>query len=275
VPAGTLPTFMLIGAQKSGTTSMNLYLRSHPEVCLPASPVYYYDRNFDKGVDWYRSQFQPSDLHRAIGDGTPEYLYIEPVAERMAALVPRAKLIAVLRNPVDRAYSHYWHNRTRQREPLEFADALAAEPKRLTDSDLVHAARYAYFDRGCYVKQLDRFRQLFGRDRLHVLLTDDLREDRSRAMRQVYEFIGVDAAFVASDLTRERNQFVTFRSARLRKPIRRLPVPLRRVAMRLNAKNTGYPPMAAPTRAELLERYQEHNSALAKWLDRDLDHWNR
>src|SRR5258708_35856410 len=114
-PPGRLPDFVIIGAAPSGTTWVARQLRLHPEIHVaPQKEVNFFeqDANFERGPDWYRAQFLRARSGQRVGEATPAYMMVPRAAERMAALIPDARLIAILRNPVDRAYSLYWftHN---------------------------------------------------------------------------------------------------------------------------------------------------------------------
>ncbi|MEX2132610.1 MAG: sulfotransferase domain-containing protein, partial [Acidimicrobiia bacterium] len=122
-----LPTFLIAGAMRCGTTSLNAYLREHDEITVgQPKEVHFFDQNYERGIDWYLQHFPGSDTAKAIGEATPAYLYFPEVAERIATTLPDVKILLLLRDPVDRAHSHYWHNRSVGREKLEFAEAIAA-----------------------------------------------------------------------------------------------------------------------------------------------------
>jgi hypothetical protein len=268
---GRLPTFLVIGAQKSATTSAIRTLGRHPSVFALPREVHFFDRHYDRGIDWYRQRFAGAGGRPVVGESSPSYMYVEPAAERIARHLPRAHLVAILRNPVDRAYSHYWHNRTRGREDLEFREAIAAEPDRLAAGDPDVRARYSYLDRGRYLAQLRRMGEHFPRESLFVLLFEDLRDDPVTSMGSLYRFLGVEGTVIPPVAV--KNRFMTFRSSRLRPSIRRLPGPLRKAAARLNVRYGPYPPMPANIRGLLKERFREENGALARWLGRDLSAW--
>jgi Sulfotransferase domain len=272
--SGPLPTFLLVGAQKSATTSVIHYLGGHPDVFALQDEVHFFDRHHDLGLDWYRSRFARVTTERAVGESTPEYMYLPEVLPRVAGALPDARLITVLRDPVDRAYSHFWHNRTRGLEDLSFEDALEAEAGRLASGDPTARARYSYLDRGRYLAQIQRILAHYPAGRLRVILFDDLRHDRVAVVRSLYRFLDVDDSVVPPTISRERNRFVTFRSQRLRKPIRRLPRPLRRVAARFNIRYTSYPRLAPEVRRRVAARLRDENRALAAWLGRDLAAWD-
>jgi hypothetical protein len=272
---GRLPTFVIVGAQKSGTTSLLHYLGGHPEVFTYPREAHFFDRHFERGVGWYRDLFADAGAAAALGESTPEYMYDRRAPSRMAGTIPGARLIAILRDPVDRAYSHYWHNRTRGHEPLSFAEAVEAEDERLRDPDEVTRARFGYLDCGRYLSQLELLTSTFSRESLRVVLFEDLRANRLAVVQYLYRFLGVNDTVVPTTLAEVKNRFVTFRSPRLRGPIRRLPSPLRRVAGRMNIRYVRYPPMESDIRTALQRRFEDERRALAAWLGNELAGWGR
>ena len=128
VRIGTRPTFLIVGAMRSGTTTLARQLGSHPEVFMAAEKeVHFFDLHHDEGVDWYAGRFAGGAREREIGEAT-EYMHDGCPRRRMGAELPDARLIVILRDPVSRAYSHYWLNRAKGMERLGFAEAIAAEP---------------------------------------------------------------------------------------------------------------------------------------------------
>ena len=271
--SGVLPNFLIIGVQKSGTTSLMHYLNAHPDVFVPLNEIHYFDWNFDRGVDWYKAHFADVTTEHAVGEKTPEYIYYDQVPARMVEILPEPRLIVILRNPVDRAYSHYWFNRTRGSEPLEFTEALAAEPERLAAGDILARARYSYLDRGHYLAQIQRVCEYYPRSALKVILLEDLRDARLETFHSISRFLEVDDTFIPANLEVMKNRFVKFRSMRLRSPIRRFPHLFRRIAGRLNIRYSSYPPLDPSVREKLSKYFEEDNVALETWLGRDLSAW--
>jgi hypothetical protein len=202
-PFRPLPGFLVIGAQKAGTTALYAYLRQHPAITGPSwKEVSFFDRHYARGVAWYRGNFPNSLRARGdlVGEASPSYLFHPLAPERVAGLVPEAKLIALVRNPVDRAYSHYQHEVALGREPLSFEDALAAEHERLSGEEERMVADPAYFShawwnytyraRGLYAEQLERWHAVFPREQLLVVPSDDLSADPGAAYARVLEFLG-------------------------------------------------------------------------------------
>lgn len=268
-----LPNFLIIGAMRSGTTSLTHHLREHPAVFLaPGKELHFFDWNFERGVDWYRSHFAEVQRETAIGEATPLYLYEPEAIPRMFEVVPTAKLIAVLRDPVERAYSHYWHTRAKGNEPLEFAEAIEAEAARLKDP--ANRASYSYLDRGRYSEQLQHVCRFFSREALRVLLFEDLRDSPLPTFRSLCRFLGVDDGLVPSTLDQPFNTFVQFRSPRLRNLMLRAPAPLRHALGRLNTRRGAeYPAMEPGLRKRLDEHYAEERVTLTQFLNRDLSEW--
>jgi hypothetical protein len=196
-----LPDFLVIGAQKAGTTALYAYLRWHPGVTGPSwKEVSFFDRHWWRGESWYRGQFPLRPRGRLIGEASPSYLFHPLAPERARAVLPGTRLIAVLRNPVDRAYSQYQHEVALGREPLSFEEALAAEEERtrgeverlLADPRAFSRAwwDHTYLARGLYAEQLDRWLAVFPREQLLVVTTDELGERPGTTYASILAFLG-------------------------------------------------------------------------------------
>ncbi len=208
-PVRTLPDFLIIGGQKCGTTFLYQLLVRHSHVKPAfAKEVHYFDLNFRKGDNWYRSYF-PLQLRNSrtyvTGEASPYYLFHPHAPRRASAVVPDAKLIVLLRNPVDRAYSHYQHQVKRvkgeARETLTFEGAIEAEEmilpgevnKMLQDEyyqSLSHRTR-SYLSRGIYIDQLLVWSSFFQRNQMLILKSEDLFDDTANALERMLEFLDV------------------------------------------------------------------------------------
>jgi len=263
VTPAPLPNFVIIGAMRSGSTSLYKYLQDHPQVFMPRKEIHFFDRRWDRGLDWYRSRFEGYAGQPAVGEATPTYLAEPEALDRMAATIPDARLVAILRDPVERAYSHYWMEHVRGRDGRTFEEAVADDT-----SD--------YLARGRYLPQLQDVCERFPRERLSVVLLDDLRASPGPTYGEVCGFLGVDGGFRPPRLGERVNRFVSFRSMRVRGARRRLPKAFRigRLVGKLNAVEGDYPPMAEATAADLRSRFAGDNAALAAWLGRDLSAWS-
>lgn len=212
-----LPTFVIIGAARSGTTSLYEYVSQHPDVY--ASPVK--EPNFfavederlsyrgpgEDRLEWvteidaYRELFGAATSQSALGEASPLYLYSPRAPDGIRRHVPRARLVAILRNPVERAYSAFSYLRERGSEPLaSFADALDAEDERVA---LGWSHIWHYRRMGHYYEQLSRYYERFEPEQLRVFLFEDLQANPQHVLRMLFEHIGVDPAFVADTRVRE------------------------------------------------------------------------
>jgi hypothetical protein len=250
---GSLPDFLILGTEKGGTSTFYWTLCRHPRVeRATKKEVHFFDssrRWFEKGVGWYRSQFPAptwrDGLKVVTGEATPYYLFHPYSPGRASTTVPDAKLIALLRNPVDRAYSAYRQRVRNRQESLSFEEALEAEEERtsgeleklLADETYHDRAypRYAYRARGIYVDQLKRWHEHFDPDQLLVLKSEDYFADPVGTMHRVHEFLGLPK----SDEIIERR------------------------------KKQPYQPMDPATRRRLEEYFEPHNQELYEYLGVD------
>jgi hypothetical protein len=198
-----LPTFLIIGAQKAGTNSLHAQLLEHPDIGAPfRKEVAYLTHHYQRSVTWYRKHFPlQSRNYRHAGEATPYYLLHPTAPERAHALLPDLRLVAMLRNPVDRTHSHHNHEVTLGYETLSFTDALAAEEERLAgeeerlraDPTVVsyNHAHYSYRTRSRYAPQLERWLAVWPADRLLVMTSEDFYADPAGWTVRVQEFLGL------------------------------------------------------------------------------------
>jgi hypothetical protein len=200
------PDFVIVGAQRGGTTSLYSYLLEHPLVAGPGEKeVHYFDLNFARGRRWYLAHF-PTAAHArglTLGEATPYYLFHPLVPARLARELPQARLIALLRDPVDRALSHYHHEVRLGDETLPLEEALDREPERLrgeaermaSDSGYLSVAHqhFSYVARGLYAEQLERWWQHVPRERVLVVRSEDLFANPGAVYEEVVEFLGLPA----------------------------------------------------------------------------------
>lgn len=188
-----LPDFLICGAQKAGTTSLNFYLRNHPGIYIPWKKELHFfdnDSNFNKGIQWYTKQFSRADKDSITGESTPIYMYLDKVPVRIAGAIPSVRIIFILRNPVERAWSHYWDSVKRGRESLSFKEAIMAEPARLKMGEN-EKRFYSYIDRGYYIEQIKRYLDYFPRNQMHFILSDKLKTDTSAELKYLIRFLGI------------------------------------------------------------------------------------
>ncbi|HSD25230.1 MAG TPA: sulfotransferase domain-containing protein [Solirubrobacterales bacterium] len=213
-----LPDYLIIGTHRGGTTSLHQYLQQHPCVGPPfprlqnVKGVRYFDQNFFRGIDWYRSHF-PTAAYRSYlrrlhggpvvtGEASPYYLFHPAAAERAAEAVPQAKIIALLRDPIERAYSHWKRERRDGAEPLEtFEDAIAAEPgrlegevERILSDDRYYSyahENFSYISQGLYLDSLRRWLAHFPGEQVHVEVTECFLENPETVYDRVLRFLGL------------------------------------------------------------------------------------
>jgi hypothetical protein len=190
-PLRPLPSALIIGTMKGGTSTLNAWLRHHPQVMFSAiKEVHFFDEYFDRGERWYRTYFPLWERWlgaRCALEATPAYLYRAPqVSERMHGLVPDARLIVLLRNPVSRALSHYGHQVQRGVEQRPPAEALMA-PDPSFQGKPNHYKR-----RGLYAQQLEQLLRFYPREQLLVLRSEDFFAEPAAAYRQVQRFLGLE-----------------------------------------------------------------------------------
>ena len=205
------PDFVIVGAQKAGTTSLLDLILQHPDIKRPrAKEVHFFDENFEKGVTWYHSFFPLNFLGKLTGEASPYYLFHPGVPKRLYDYKKNIKIIAILRDPVGRAVSHYHHAVRKGFEDLKISEALGCEDERLAGDlekikkgDFSLSWRYkeqSYTRRGLYAEQLERYFDLFPRNQICLLKSEDLFSDPQQEIEKIFEFLGVDSRFVLEDI---------------------------------------------------------------------------
>jgi hypothetical protein len=193
---GPLPDFVVLGTQRGGTSFFYRLLTKHALVRgAAAKELHFFDNKFSEGVGWYRRCFSEGkriDGQRTIiGEASPKYLFDPQVPERMARIVPEARLIALLRNPVDRAYSHYQLEVGRGREARSFEEATQEEMTSAKGEGNTVDVAHAYLRRGLYAEQLERFSYFANRDRLLIVKSENLFTRRLEVLERVLTFLGL------------------------------------------------------------------------------------
>ena len=257
-----LPDFVIIGAQKSGTTSLYDFVIKHPAIASASTKeVEYFSMWHKHGDLWYRSNFPTSLLRYYFykktkqkllsGEASPNYLFYPTVPSRMKAILPDIKLIVILRNPVDRAYSHYNHKVRQNNEMLSFEKAIELEEERcagekerlIKDPDFVpnHYRHHSYLARGVYADQLENWFRHYSKKQFLILTTEDFSKNLQRTLDQIFDFLDV-TPFQVENLKN------------------------------LNVGN--YKTMNKDTRKFLIEYFKPHNEKLSKLLQHNFD-WDK
>lgn len=276
-PVGRLPDFLIIGAPRAGTTALHSYLREHRQVFVSdPKELHFFDRGAitDDRLQRYRSKFAAAGTDRVAGEATPTYLHSDVAIARLARTISQAKLIVTVRNPVDRAYSHYWQACLYRVENRSFAEAVGDE------LGTGHPDGGPYLTPGRYVQHLERVCHYFPRSSILVVLFDDLRRDPQEVFSRVCRHIGVDDTVRPPNLGRRINpnhnvhSLVLWRAAT---PWRARTGWRKAVAQFVDARNiysSPPPPMNPNVREELVHHYRGYNRALSEWIGRDLSFWD-
>jgi hypothetical protein len=194
--------FIVCGTQKGGTSALDAYLREHPEICMAdAKEVHFFDdetifRNMSPDYSAYHSKFSPEPSHKILGEATPIYMYWFDAPKRIWQYNPNMKLIVILRNPVDRAYSHWNMEKSRNADRLSFWEAIHLERERCRESLPFQHRVYSYVDRGFYLEQLRRLWTYFREEQVLILKNEELRNQPQETLRKVFNFLQVDPSHV-------------------------------------------------------------------------------
>lgn len=196
-----VPNFMCLGVTKSGTTSLYDILIQHPEIYIPKfKEPHFFDitENFKNGVQWYSDNYFKKANKKIIADFTPSYFFDSNAPKRiLETLGPSMKFVVLLRNPVDRAYSHYWHSKRDIHEDIRFLEALEIEDQRLYEynkkSDYLSFLRHSYINQGLYSQMLERYLEYFCLDNfLFIHFENEFVIDRKTTIKKILNFLDID-----------------------------------------------------------------------------------
>jgi len=212
-----LPDFLIIGAMKSGTTSLYEYLSQHPQIDKPThKEIYFFSTNqYKKGLQWYKAHFPLKHCKDKLTfEASTDYIFVPNTPKRIHQRLPEVKLILLLRNPVDRAISHYYHEIQRYREHLSISEALEYEDFRLppVESLFQHDIKisnynnnpfihFSYKSRGVYVNQIKRFFKYFPHNKIFIVNSEKFYSQTNDVMKQIYQFLEIDTNFLVKDMT--------------------------------------------------------------------------
>ncbi|AFZ47930.1 sulfotransferase [Cyanobacterium stanieri PCC 7202] len=298
-----MPNFIVIGAAKSGTSSLYYYLKQHPEIYMPASrdnkePDFFTlegesiqrmgpnglftMKNAITDLDSYQQLFAEVKDERAIGEASTSYIYSEKASQRIKYYMPNAKIIAILRDPAERAFSHFLFSLSNGREPIpNFAKTLAQEEKRIANN---WSFQWHHKQRGFYYAQLKRYYDIFDSNQIRVYLFEDIKNKPLELTQDIFEFLEVDPSFEANVKKRHnptsvpKNQTLNTllnRPNPLKDTIKYfLPINLRKgIADNLKKKNLGKPELSTKIRKQLIDEYREDILQLQDLINRDLSTW--
>ena len=276
------PSFIIGGAQKSGTTSLHYYLVQHKSIFMPIGErqeTHFFDveHNYDKGFEWYLARFTGHEQEQIMGQTSPLYLYVEQVPERIHQHLPDVKLIFILRHPVDRAYSHYWHVWKKNREKLSFREAIKHEEERIK-KDFWHKRNFSYLSRGRYITQIQRFVHYFPMSQMLFIIFEDFKDEPNSTLKRCFEFLQVENN-LEIDISENYHPTYIPKSRLLKKVFKNrvtLSLPfydsIEKLHQRINLRK-GYPKMDPKIRARLIEFFYDDNQELESLLNINLSHW--
>jgi hypothetical protein len=299
----TQPTFIIIGAARAGTTSIYNYLKQHPQVFMSSvkEPNFFaFDREKEvpsrsrgtedeysiKDYSAYLDLFQGASPDQAVGEASTRYLTHPLAAGQIRRFLPHVKLIAVLRDPAERAYSSYLHHVRRNSEPRSFQQALEDEQKGGVEG-LIYGRNH-YVETGFYYRHLDRFLALFERHRVGIYLYEDLERQGAVFMKRIFAYLGVDDDFIpdmsirhnVSGVPRNRAVNALLDRNRVGPLLKRfLPDALfeaaRKYFLNVRTRNLEKPALSVEMRRQLTDRYRDDIIKLQDLMDRDLSAWLR
>jgi hypothetical protein len=248
-----LPTFLLIGVSRSGTTSLYHYLAAHPDVYMaPGKELRFFSQHYDKGLHWYAQHFAEAGLEKHRAEATPTYFQGIEVPARVAAAIPKAQLIVSLRHPVDRLYSTYWMLAALGKADRSFDKVIADE---------LSAGHGHYLDQSKYADHFERWWNYYSPDRFHILFFEDLIINPAAVFRAMCVFLDMEIV-VPSVVGEVVNEYRHIKSLPIRRLARRLPKTMQNAIGRFNTRPAEYPPIDRKTREDLLEFFSVYNARL-------------
>lgn len=273
-----LPNFLIIGSQKAGTTSMYEVLRRHPELFLPQKKelnFFYLEKEYEKGINYYENYFKINEEGKIAGEASPGYICKKSSPERIKKHIPNAKLILIVRNPIDRAYSQYWHSRRNLNEGYTFEQAI----EKYLNADYWSNSK-GYFNRGCYIKYIKHYLNYFDKSQILIVLFDEMKKSPQSFYQKVFDFLNVSPIQI-DELELKHNSSTVYNN-----PIynflfsnpaisAKLPKRFKVISRWGKRKPYKYDKMKPETRKRLVEFYKPWNDELAKFLGTDLSSWNQ
>lgn len=297
----SLKYFFILGAAKCGTSSLYYYLNQHPDILMstPKEPLFF-EKEYNNGLDYYKKKY--FSLHtneRLLGEARHRNLFLPYIPPRIAKSFPDSKFIIILRNPVDRAFSHYIHRKNRGMDSLSFEDAIKENLARVSEgitfsnndqiesyinqlSDDGASLQFrTYIDCGYYAQQINRYLKYFSLENFLIIFMEDLSANAKKTYHDILQFLDINLALNDINFKKQNVRAtklnIQISNALNRHPLLKslIPQKLKQIIRDLINKNfSNQYKINEETRSLLISHYLEHNNALEHLIGRDLSHWN-
>ena len=274
-----LPNFLIVGAQKCGTTSLYDILNEHPEANISSVKdinFFSLENKFTLGVEYYSSYFnKPLKKHKITGEASPGYMNYPRVAEKIYHNLGEVKIVMILRDPIKRAYSQYWDNRRHLKEYLSEDEIIRDYLSTEYDS-----ASKGYFSRGVYIQYIEEYLKYFSRDKMHIMIFEDLLKNPKKELSELYDFLGIDNSEQFLKLPKPSNSSTIWLNPiynfLLKNPgyTKRIPIHARRLFFFGKKRAYKYELPSQKTMKILQDFYRPWNEKLEDFLGYKLTGWN-
>lgn len=272
---GRLPDFVIAGAPRSGTTSLARYLDAHPSLYIaPGKELRFFDDNYDRGLSWYSSCFEDTPDNALAGEASPMYMFRDLAVQRMAAVIPDARVLVLLREPRSRLWSHYWMRRERGLETETFETVIDAEIKEYETNGPGSADSF-YLRTSLYAPRLRKLLETYDMETVKIVVFERMAADPTNVVGDIYSFLGVDPTIIPENLGERVNSYTQFRSLKVREITQRSNSPgLTRLLGRLNTRRgTGYPEMPDAYRRRLDTIFEPERGKVEVIMGGDIPEW--
>jgi hypothetical protein len=282
------PDFLIVGAQKSGTTTLHYSLSAHKNIFM-SNPkelnFFHNDDNYKKGINWYSQHFANCRENQIAGESSPEYIHYNIVPGRIAALLPNVKIIILLRNPIDRAYSAYWHAVRHAGEHLNFESAIEIEQKRIRN-DSYAEKYYSYLTRGNYISSVREYFNWFPADNISIIIAEDYFQNPVAIIKILLQFLSLDyySDFleIAPSVLLNKGRALKSRKVQRFYVLLKLNFPFLETYFpvfttffsKLNRAGDNYSPLSYETRKLLWDYYNNSICELENFTGRQITNWS-
>lgn len=272
-----LPNFLIVGTMKSGTSSLANLISNHSNVYIAPKELHFFDalgkyrKRWKLGLNWYSKQFSNAKNGQLLGEKTPTYSYLKDVPERISKTIPNAKIIWILRNPINRTYSNYWHAVINGTENKSFSNALRMENDRIKSNIWA-----GYKTRSLYSEQIKRYLNYFDINQMLFITFEDFKKNPQGTSEKVCDFLGLEFEPTMLD----KNEITNKSKLPYIRKIRYWTIQIfgstsivSKIEKKINSKGSKYPPMSIEDSNYLKESFNQPNLELEKITGLNLDQW--